>query len=251
MRRAALVTRRPLNSRGIPAAVAAAAAVTPLTIFGANLLQWVRSDLGITIGTGVSAWADQSGNGKHYTQAVGAAQPSYSAIDATLNNRPSLTFDGVTQSLTSSLTLPAPGTTPTFIWLVLKQIVWGNFRPIVGNANDGAPRFRMKPLTATPSLTQSNAADVNPNTALAVGVWGRGELAYQNTVADWLKLIATKVSGGSAGNSAGDGVVTISGSGFANNCGIAEVFYASAIPTVPQLAALDAYCTSLYGAGLV
>lgn len=51
----------------------------PKTILGSNLLLWLRADLGISIGTGVSAWADQSGNGNNFVQATGANQPTYFA----------------------------------------------------------------------------------------------------------------------------------------------------------------------------
>jgi hypothetical protein len=40
---------------------------------------WFRSDLGVTLnGSTVSAWADQSGNGKHATQATAGNQPTFS-----------------------------------------------------------------------------------------------------------------------------------------------------------------------------
>ena len=42
-------------------------------------LAWFRSDLGVTLnGSTVSAWADQTGNGKHVTQATAGNQPTYS-----------------------------------------------------------------------------------------------------------------------------------------------------------------------------
>lgn len=44
-----------------------------------GLVLWLRADLGITIATGVSVWADQSGNGNNATQGTPAAQPTYFA----------------------------------------------------------------------------------------------------------------------------------------------------------------------------
>lgn len=53
---------------------------TPKTILGSGLFAWWRGDLGITLnGSNVSAAADQSGNGKHVTQATAANQPPFSA----------------------------------------------------------------------------------------------------------------------------------------------------------------------------
>jgi hypothetical protein len=41
---------------------------------------WLRSDMGITPnGSNVAAWADQSGNGRHFVQNTAGAQPPYSA----------------------------------------------------------------------------------------------------------------------------------------------------------------------------
>jgi len=62
---------------------------------------WLRADLGITIGTGVSTWADQSGYGNNVTQATGANQPTYNAADASFNGAPTITFASG-QNLTKS-----------------------------------------------------------------------------------------------------------------------------------------------------
>lgn len=67
-----------------------AAADTPITIFGSKLLSWLRADLGVTTGTGgVSDWADQSGNGRDYTQSDTAKRP---ATGGTLGGQASLVF---------------------------------------------------------------------------------------------------------------------------------------------------------------
>lgn len=56
------------------------APVTPLTILGAALAAWYRSDLGISLnGSTVSAWADQSGNAHHLAQSSASKQPIYVA----------------------------------------------------------------------------------------------------------------------------------------------------------------------------
>lgn len=55
--------------------------VTPLTLFGTDLVSWHRADLGVTIdgSNRVSDWADQSGNGRHLTQTVAGSRPDYLA----------------------------------------------------------------------------------------------------------------------------------------------------------------------------
>lgn len=58
---------------------------------------WLRSDLGITISTGVSTWANQASPGTgDATQSTGGAQPAYTTNS--LNGRPGLTFVGPTTS---------------------------------------------------------------------------------------------------------------------------------------------------------
>lgn len=51
----------------------------------------------ITIATGVSEWRDKSGNNRHFTQATGTNQPSYS--DTGFLGLPGITFDGVNDNL--------------------------------------------------------------------------------------------------------------------------------------------------------
>ena len=61
---------------------------------------WVRGDLGVTVETGVSAWADQSGAGRHLVQATTTMQPAIGAIAG----KPALSFDGADDNIA--------GTTP-------------------------------------------------------------------------------------------------------------------------------------------
>lgn len=52
--------------------VADVGGTTPIEIFGSKLLSWHRADLGVTLsGSDVTTWADQSGNGRTFTAAVG------------------------------------------------------------------------------------------------------------------------------------------------------------------------------------
>jgi len=55
---------------------------------------WVKADAGITMGaTGVSVWADQSGNGRNAT-AETLNQPEFVSFEPGINNQPLLFFDG-------------------------------------------------------------------------------------------------------------------------------------------------------------
>lgn len=62
---------------------------TPLRL--PRLALWLRADMGVTLnGSTVSAWADQSGNGRNFSQATAAAQPTFNSTG--LNSKAALSF---------------------------------------------------------------------------------------------------------------------------------------------------------------
>ena len=210
-------------------------------------LQVVQADRGITLnGSTVSAWADQSGNAKDYSEATN--QPTYNATG--LNGRPTLTFDGVNDLLSSSLNLAAPGTTPTWFFFCMKQITWTMLDILLG---DGAAQAHLLyQATATPQLSLNSSLDSAHNSAATIGAWVRTEGLFTNSVSDYLKCGATSVTGTGAGNSASTGRKigkTQSLSGFANM----EIFalgYASAEPTAAEKLALSNWAQLYGGAGV-
>lgn len=67
---------------------------------------WYRADIGISLVVGkVAAWADQSGNGYHLSQASDPLRPAYDTTVASRGNRPAVRTNGTTY-LTGSATLP-------------------------------------------------------------------------------------------------------------------------------------------------
>jgi hypothetical protein len=84
------------------------------TITGLKL--WLRADAGVTLsGSGVSNWADQSGNGNDVSQATGAYQPT--VTPASINGLPGINFSA-TQGLTGATTLLASGSPRTVIAVI-------------------------------------------------------------------------------------------------------------------------------------
>lgn len=254
MPRAGVIDRRALGSNvRVPEIGGGAAAFTgtPDTIL-VTMLQWVRADLGVTIDTGVSVWADQSGNGADYAQATGTAQPAVTVADVSLNGQDTITFDGTSDFLAATLALPAPGTTPTFIWAILRQNAWTITRNIFSDTT--ATRLLIFQQTAEPGITMASTTQVNNNTAVAVGAWCRLACQFQNSTSDYLKLAATSVTGASANNFAGGGgrriAINSTGSAFCS-MSLAELIYFAGVPTAGQLADMDLYATARYGAGLV
>ena len=64
-----------------------------------GLSLWLKADAGVTTsGSNVTAWADQSGNGQNAT-ATESYCPTFVSTDAQFNNKPSILFDGVGNSL--------------------------------------------------------------------------------------------------------------------------------------------------------
>jgi len=237
---------------------------TPVTILGAaSVLQWCRADRGITTAgvtiygnPAVSNWADESGNGNDYVQGTASQRPDYGP-HSTPNSQAAIFFDGVSQQIVASaLSLPAPGTTPTYAWLVVSQSTWTLNHSIFGadGPSDGNSYVALYQSPTTPTLRQA-CGSAQDNGGLALSTWGRVECAYTNSTSDFIKCRSTSVTGTNSGNNSGStgrrlGKTNNTGTGF-GNFGIAEIVYVSRIPTAAERAALDAYCTDRYGTGLV
>jgi hypothetical protein len=72
---------------------------------------WLRADLGITIATGVSVWADQSGNSNNATQGTTGDQPAYNASDPAYNGQPTVQFNGSPDYMQMAALFPAQPST--------------------------------------------------------------------------------------------------------------------------------------------
>jgi len=64
-----------------------------------GLQVWYKADVGVTtVGSAVSQWDDQSGNGRHATQGTSGNRPTLTS--GALNGKPVVTFDGTNDFLT-------------------------------------------------------------------------------------------------------------------------------------------------------
>lgn len=133
---------------------------TPKAISGLAL--WLRADMGVTIGTGVSAWADQSGTGdanKNVTQGTGGLQPAFTASNGSYNGRPTIDFTGsqLLRSGTWAASLSQPFT-----------------RLVVGHgANDATNNYFMDNITGTQcAIIADNGANLQlyDGAALPAGI---------------------------------------------------------------------------------
>lgn len=231
--------------------VSLGAPADPATILGASLIQWCRADLGVTLnGSTVAAWADQSGNGHHYAQGIAGQQPLYNATGGP-NGQASMLFDGANDTLSAAgLDLAAPATTPSWFWFIFRQITWTSGDRVFS----GAGGMQLLQNTGTPQLDMFDGSVANGNTAATLNTYLRGEIYFSGSVADYLKLGATSVTGASAGNTNPGAPFSIAsnsaGSQFAH-IEVCEFLVADALPSAGQRSSLDAYVTARYGAGLV
>jgi hypothetical protein len=237
-----------MNRRGVGRAGGGDVILAPDEILGASILQWVRASNGIVESSGrISQWSDISGNGKDYTQATGGAQPLYDATGGP-NGTPIVRFDSSTRNLDSALNLPAPGTTPTTIWAIIRQVTWVSVARILDSTTPTNNHLLWQRLSADRISMGTNAT--NENNAALVGTWARFENYWSGSAADYIKLIATPVTGGTGATDASVGrrIGATSGGAVFD---IAELIYINRALTADEKTQLDAYCTARYGAGLV
>jgi hypothetical protein len=223
-------------------AEAGAAATCPLGVLdvvsAANVIGYLQADFGISLATGVSAWASQIGGVTlDMAQGTGANQPAYSANDATLWGRPSVTGDGSNDFMTNTWNPDPPGTTPSWFHFIFKPITWLANKRFIGGIGVGVQAI------ATPQMRNSNGTNggtVSP----VLNTWNRGEALFNNTVGDYLIAgaragIATGTNTGNT-NVAANAVQLFAGGGTNNgNMACNRLLIMNADPTALQKAIFD------------
>lgn len=139
-----------------------------------NLYTWYRADKGITLGTGVNGWADQSLSLKDVTQATAGAQPVYNSTTNLINFNPTLTFDG-TNDVLSNTTISHSGTNGEDMFaVVLPNSLPAAVHDIIGLgtvANTGnSTEFRLSSdrLNYISANSTTIGSIANPSTSLGV-----------------------------------------------------------------------------------
>lgn len=235
----------PLIGGGGAAAPSSPLATFPLVdVTSRSWFFFLSGDLGITIGTGVSAWADQTGNERHATQVSGTAQPAYSASDADFGDRGSVAGDGVNDTMSVAWDPPAPGTTNIWFFAVILQrtytageYIWAGGNIILALAQS----------PATPQLRQFNTTGANANAGAVVGTASEIEEFFNNTTTSYLRCGSTFVTGANPGNSDATAFALFSrpGSGF-GDVKIACVGACDGEPTAGELDAIRASAAAYY-----
>ncbi len=231
-----------------------ASATDPLTII-TSTTPWfyLVGDLGITIGTGISLWEDQSAANADASQGTGSAQPARNA--AALNGHDTVLFDGGSDVLNfASLDLMAPGTQNIWFWAVFRQVTWTTNDSLYGGNSTTVTRLRQGGA-GTPVLGATNGTTGPDNTGAIVNTWTRLEHLFKNTTGDYVKLASTTVTGTNTGNTnpAANAFCLGAHSTVAGGAGNTEwaAFGAwKAEPTSPEKSELDSWVTSFFGASV-
>lgn len=124
-----------------------------------SLAAWYRFGVGITSSNGlVSAWADQSGNGRHLLQATETNQPALQADGSIL-------FDGTDNYLKAdAFTLPQP----TTVYLLVNPVSWAG-NDVLSDGN-GAGLMAILQRTSSPQVGL-NAGAAMGNIAPTLGIY--------------------------------------------------------------------------------
>jgi hypothetical protein len=155
-----------------------------LTLYGADLYQWLRGDTIAVSGSAVTSWTDRGPYGNHAVP--GAAQPTYTAVDATCDNRPTVYSNGNSYLLSSALTTNLT-TEDFYVAFIFKTVAWVNSATLSGGLSSNSPRITA--ITPSPSLRASSTSAANVNAGAPVGTWVRGEALWSTTPgASYLKL---------------------------------------------------------------
>lgn len=162
---------------------------SPADIWPGALVQWCRADMGASAGV----WPDFAG-GAGYLGSSG-----FSAADATLNNLPTLSTNGLSQSLASPLSLPQASARDSTLLTVAK---FGAFAGTLSYAIDSADNSHFCSIGAA-NATQCFFANGGTNLTLNMnyGQWSLFRSDYSAQPTD-LHTAGPNSRGGSAQNQA-------------------------------------------------
>lgn len=209
---------------------------------------WYRADVATIDGGVVSSWTDQSGNGRHLTQATAGRRPVRTASNAGLGNRPSIDFDGDNDQLRWTGTMGQP----LHYFMVVIPVTNGDFSGGGATAIDGgsgnSARLYIPDASSTPffsggSQILNGGSGVN-STAMTVVE------ARMNGATSSVRINAkTAETGTLAGNA--DGITLANfGDGTSNPTASdwAELIVFDSIQSAENVTALRNYIASRYGA---
>ncbi len=214
---------------------------------------FLSADVGVTISSGVSGWADQTGNGCNASQPTSGSQPTYSASDSDFGGRSSIIADGVDDYLDVAWNPPAPGTQPIWFFAVFLPIVWTSSTFLFAGST-GSNVISLFQTGVSPAMVQSNTTLRNSNNGAVVGVACRAQVFFSASAADHLKLGSSLVNvGTSAGNTDPNILRLFSRNGGSQsiNAKLACIGAWAGEPMGPEKTSLDSWIATYYGPGVL
>lgn len=236
-----------------------AAPWTPARL-GSSLALWLRADLGITLnGATVSAWADQSGRGTHFSQGTAANQPTFASADAGFGNKPSLVFDGTADYLATAAAAGAALPAGVTIVIACKRTASGAFAPMVSLGfhapNGGCPEFRCDGSNQYQGAMHDPGGTALANSTTAPGTFDVVTLTYSVTSgAMLLRKNGSSIRTGGTNTANSDrpadqwflGARSGLGTGYAP-MRMAECVVLASVPDLTSISLIERYMGSRYG----
>ena len=181
-------------------------------------------------------------------------------LPAEINAQPVIQTNGTTNWLEcSTVTLPTPATTPTWIVAFWRIDTISSFDQVFGAKRVGGYNISIFSNGSGAGLQQSNGTSVNSNAGPGLGAWERLEAYFDGSGSpgtEYLKRRATSVNTGNPGNTtpAAGIVIGTRGNGDATTfcrVSLGALGLYSAQPSAPNKTLIDGWHTSTFGAGYV
>ncbi len=213
---------------------------------------YLVADVGLSGGGAATmTWLDQSGNGNDFTQSSAGFIPTTGGV--TLNGRPSVTFDGSNDFLgNATMDIPAPGTTPSWIFSVWRLNTWAVGKNIYAGGSTTCMRLLCN--GSTPQMQKTNVTAsglISPTLAN----WQCAEDYYSNSAADYLRIGALATTPAGSGNTdpAAGGFRIGSSNGAGAGAPAMDMVFIGRLPRLPtgtEITNLRAWVTSMWGASV-
>lgn len=199
----------------------------------------------VTVATGVSSWGNSSGGPMGaLAQASGPAQPTLTATDATLDNNPTITADGVGQWLTTAYDPPAPGTTPLYVYAIVKLVTFATTRLILATNSTTSAQVR---TTTVADTVRAQNGTIGGAVTMTPGTWYRMKVLFSGTAADFLRVGAGQDGPGTGFGNTDPSAISVfaafAGSAFAN-ASLGYLVYSTGEPT--NVATLDTWAAARF-----
>lgn len=216
---------------------------SPTTILGSAPAWWIDGVTSTIIDAGGGLASSASDASGHAIDATFTSTHRPSIISSGLNSKRTLRFTSSQYGGNSSYVAPAPGTTASYFFAVVKAATATNGTLVI---NTGSNNIYWG---AGPTVQDFNGAGGGGSSVLTAGTWGVLEILRSNQGTDYVQFGGVTGTAGNAGNTANTGwsLNANSGGGLGSDNEFATVFQWLGTPTPTQRAQLRAWANSVWG----